>query len=172
MAVLIVTWRMLVRQCMQGSCVGGHKLSTAWSASVYGVLTALRCWRLYAGLGAILSAAAVAFPMLVAGKIVYGLGIGFALHAAPAYLAEVGHPRIRGLLIRRALGFLLPGLHCHVQHLLQATYPAAKRTGLFMHSALSYMAQPSHTRVISLAHEIDCCEDCKSCRIHGNARNT
>ena len=53
-------------------------------------------------LGAILSAAAVAFPMLVnvAGKMVYGLGIGFALHAAPAYLAEVGHPRIRGLLIR------------------------------------------------------------------------
>ena len=51
-------------------------------------------------MGAILSAAAVAFPMLVAGKMVYGLGIGFALHAAPAYLAEVGHPRIRGLLIR------------------------------------------------------------------------
>lgn len=64
------------------------------------MLAALRCWHSCAGIGAILSAAAVAFPMLVAGKMVYGLGIGFALHAAPAYLAEVGHPRIRGLLIR------------------------------------------------------------------------
>ena len=42
------------------------------------------------------------FPVLILGKMLYGLGIGFALHAAPAYLAEVGHPRIRGLLIRQA----------------------------------------------------------------------
>ena len=52
--------------------------------------------------GAILSAAAPLFPVLILGKMIYGLGIGFALHAAPAYLAEVGHPRIRGLLIRQA----------------------------------------------------------------------
>lgn len=54
-------------------------------------------------MGAILSAAAPAFPVFILGKMLYGLGIGFALHAAPAYLAEVGHPRIRGLLIRQAL---------------------------------------------------------------------
>jgi len=55
----------------------------------------------HAGVGAVLSAAAPIFPVLILGKMVYGLGIGFALHAAPAYLAEVGHPRIRGLLIRQ-----------------------------------------------------------------------
>ncbi len=30
----------------------------------------------------------------------YGLGIGFAMHAAPAYLAEAAPARVRGLLIR------------------------------------------------------------------------
>jgi len=49
--------------------------------------------------GAIISTAAQNVPMLVIGKLVYGLGIAFALHAAPAYLAEMGHPKIRGLLI-------------------------------------------------------------------------
>ena len=53
----------------------------------------------HAGVGAILSAAAVNLPMLVIGKLIYGSGIAFALHAAPPYLAEMGHPSIRGLLI-------------------------------------------------------------------------
>ena len=30
----------------------------------------------------------------------YGLGIGFAMHAAPAYIAEAAPARVRGLLIR------------------------------------------------------------------------
>lgn len=51
------------------------------------------------GVGAILSTAAVALPMLMIGKLIYGVGIAFALHAAPPYLAEMGHPSIRGLLI-------------------------------------------------------------------------
>jgi len=48
----------------------------------------------FAVVGAILSAAAPLFPVLILGKVVYGVGIGFA------YLIEAGHPRIRGLLIR------------------------------------------------------------------------
>lgn len=51
------------------------------------------------GVGAVLSTAAQNVEMLVLGKLIYGLGIAFALHAAPAYLAEMGHPKIRGLLI-------------------------------------------------------------------------
>ena len=34
------------------------------------------------------------------GRAMYGLGIGFAMHAAPAYLAEAAPARVRGLLIR------------------------------------------------------------------------
>jgi MFS family permease len=54
---------------------------------------------MFSGVGAILSTAAVALPMLIIGKLIYGMGIAFALHAAPPYLAEMGHPSIRGLLI-------------------------------------------------------------------------
>lgn len=58
---------------------------------------------LLTGVGAVLSAAAQNLAMLTLGKLIYGLGIAFALHAAPAYLAEMGHPRIRGLLIGCAI---------------------------------------------------------------------
>ena len=73
--------------------------------------------------GAILSAAAPLYPVLILGKMIYGLGIGFALHAAPAYLAEVGHPRIRGLLIRQARRsyMLRNALSCRSHVLLDST---------------------------------------------------
>ena len=51
------------------------------------------------GIGAILSTAAPVLPVLIIGKLINGVGIAFALHAAPAYLAEMGHPSIRGFLI-------------------------------------------------------------------------
>jgi MFS family permease len=53
--------------------------------------------------GSILTTAAPLYEVLVLGKVIYGLGIALALHAAPAYLAEVGHPKIRGVLIRYSL---------------------------------------------------------------------
>lgn len=37
-------------------------------------------------------------PLLL-GRIMYGLGMGFAMHAAPAYIAETSPPSVRGLLI-------------------------------------------------------------------------
>ena len=38
--------------------------------------------------------------ILVLGRALYGLGIGFAMHAAPAYIAEAAPARVRGTLIR------------------------------------------------------------------------
>lgn len=38
-------------------------------------------------------------PVLYAGRLVYEMGIGFAMHAAPAYIAETSPARIRGFLI-------------------------------------------------------------------------
>ena len=40
-------------------------------------------------------------PALLAARGVYGLGIGFAMHAAPAYIAETSPPAVRGLLVRQ-----------------------------------------------------------------------
>lgn len=37
-------------------------------------------------------------PLLLC-RVLYGLGIGFAMHAAPAYIAETSPPAVRGLLI-------------------------------------------------------------------------
>ena len=38
--------------------------------------------------------------LLIVGRLLFGLGIGFAMHAAPAYLAETAPESVRGLLIR------------------------------------------------------------------------
>lgn len=37
---------------------------------------------------------------LLLGRTLYGFGIGFAMHAAPAYIAEAAPAKVRGLLIR------------------------------------------------------------------------
>ena len=44
--------------------------------------------------------AAQGLEVLVFGRALYGLGIGFAMHAAPAYIAEAAPAKVRGLLIR------------------------------------------------------------------------
>ncbi len=38
-------------------------------------------------------------PVLLAGRVTYGIGMGFAMHAAPAYIAETSPPSVRGKLI-------------------------------------------------------------------------
>ena len=43
---------------------------------------------------------ATGLSILVIGRALYGLGIGFAMHAAPAYIAEAAPAKVRGLLIR------------------------------------------------------------------------
>ena len=53
---------------------------------------------LYA-LGTALEAGASTYPLLLLGRATYGLGIGFAMHGAPAYIAETAPQEVRGLLI-------------------------------------------------------------------------
>ena len=57
--------------------------------------------------------AAPTLELLLLGRTVYGVGIGFVMHAAPAYIAEAAPARVRGLLIRHALP---PALHYPVLH--------------------------------------------------------
>ena len=56
---------------------------------------------LLAGLGTLGEAAAPNLELLILGRVIFGLGIGFAMHAAPAYIAETAPASKRGLLIRR-----------------------------------------------------------------------
>lgn len=43
-------------------------------------------------------------------KLFYGLGIGFAMHAAPAYIAETAPSRVRGTLISLKEGLIVGGI--------------------------------------------------------------
>lgn len=53
----------------------------------------------HAGVGAGGLGVAGSLGPLLACRVLYGLGIGFAMHAAPAYIAETSPPSVRGLLI-------------------------------------------------------------------------
>ena len=49
-------------------------------------------------------------PALLAARTVYGLGMGLAMHAAPAYIAETAPPSARGLLISMKEVFIVGGI--------------------------------------------------------------
>ncbi|CAG9460889.1 unnamed protein product [Pedinophyceae sp. YPF-701] len=51
------------------------------------------------GTAAVVCASAASYPQLIVGRVLYGVGIGFAMHAAPAYISETAPSRVRGLLI-------------------------------------------------------------------------
>lgn len=53
---------------------------------------------------------APSYPLLLTGRVMYGLGIGFAMHAAPAYIAETASASVRGLLISLKEGFIVGGI--------------------------------------------------------------
>jgi sugar porter (SP) family MFS transporter len=62
------------------------------------------------GLGALAQGAAPTLGLLVCGRFTYGLGIGFAMHAAPMYIAETAPSSVRGLLISLKEGFIVGGI--------------------------------------------------------------
>jgi sugar porter (SP) family MFS transporter len=43
--------------------------------------------------------AVLGITVLILGRVVYGIGIGISMHAAPTYIAEMGPSSIRGLLV-------------------------------------------------------------------------
>ncbi|DBA73245.1 TPA: hypothetical protein ACH3X1_011308 [Trebouxia sp. C0004] len=53
---------------------------------------------------------APSYPLLLTGRVMYGVGIGFAMHAAPAYIAETASASVRGLLISLKEGFIVGGI--------------------------------------------------------------
>lgn len=56
---------------------------------------------------------AAASPQLLgvyAGFLIYGLGIGFAMHAAPVYIAEISPPDVRGRLVSAKEALIVLGM--------------------------------------------------------------
>jgi sugar porter (SP) family MFS transporter len=60
--------------------------------------------------GAALMAVAPSLGVLIAGRALYGGGIGFAMHGAPIYIAETAPSRVRGAFISAKEGFIVGGI--------------------------------------------------------------
>lgn len=60
--------------------------------------------------GALITAFAPNFPLLVIGRLVFGIGIGLAMHAAPMYIAETAPTPIRGQLVSLKEFFIVIGI--------------------------------------------------------------
>ncbi|KAI3953514.1 hypothetical protein MKW92_006080 [Papaver armeniacum] len=60
--------------------------------------------------GALVTAVAPNFAILVIGRVIYGMGIGLAMHAAPMYIAETAPSQIRGRLISLKELFIVLGM--------------------------------------------------------------
>ncbi|XP_026660382.2 D-xylose-proton symporter-like 2 isoform X2 [Phoenix dactylifera] len=60
--------------------------------------------------GALITALAPSYPVMVVGRFVYGIGIGLAMHAAPMYIAETAPSQIRGILISLEEFFVVIGM--------------------------------------------------------------
>lgn len=61
-------------------------------------------------LGALLTALAANFPIMVIGRFLFGIGIGLAMHAAPMYIAETAPAQIRGTMISLKEFFIVMGM--------------------------------------------------------------
>lgn len=48
--------------------------------------------------------------IVIVGRIIYGLGIAFSMHAAPVYISEMAPSAIRGLLVSLKEGFIVGGI--------------------------------------------------------------
>lgn len=62
------------------------------------------------GVGATLLGVSPNLGVLLAARVLYGLGIGFAMHAAPAYIAETSPPSVRGMLISLKEAIIVAGI--------------------------------------------------------------
>lgn len=60
--------------------------------------------------GALVTAVAPDLVIMVIGRIVFGIGIGLAMHAAPMYIAETAPSQIRGRLISLKEFFIVLGM--------------------------------------------------------------
>lgn len=75
----------------------GRRLELRLSACLYGA-------------GALIMAGAPSLAALLLGRVVYGTGIGFAMHAAPIYIAETAPDSVRGTLISCKEAFIVGGI--------------------------------------------------------------
>lgn len=60
--------------------------------------------------GALITSLAPNLAVVIAGRLIYGIGIGLSMHAAPMYIAETAPSRIRGTLISLKEALIVCGI--------------------------------------------------------------
>lgn len=65
-------------------------------------------------LGSAITATAPELAVLLAGRLIYGLGIGLAMHGAPLYIAETCPSQIRGTLVSLKELFIVLGILVYI----------------------------------------------------------
>ncbi|BFZ08924.1 hypothetical protein BsWGS_11963 [Bradybaena similaris] len=112
--------------------------ATVGSAAVFSVLAGFMCDILGRKItimiasvvfvaGAIIMGAAVNKEMLMAGRIVVGIGVGFASMTVPVYVAESAPPAIRGRLVTLNQLFITIGIL--VSSIIAGAFSTMKETG-------------------------------------------
>ena len=99
----------LVVSLSLAGALGGSAAALVWGDNLGRRKELLFASVLYAA-GALTVAVAPTLPVVFAGRVVYGVGIGFAMHAAPAYIAETAPPSVRGLLISLKEALIVGGI--------------------------------------------------------------
>ncbi|GMN50531.1 hypothetical protein TIFTF001_019686 [Ficus carica] len=110
-------------------------------------------------MGALLMGLAPSFPCLLAGRIVAGIGVGYALNIAPIYTAELSPAMSRGLLtslpevfitfgilLGYILNYALSSLPVHINWRLMLSLAAVPAIGI----AFSVMIMPESPRWLAM----------------------
>ncbi|EXB79937.1 Polyol transporter 5 [Morus notabilis] len=110
-------------------------------------------------MGALLMGLAPSFPFLLAGRIVAGIGVGYALNIAPVYTAELSPAMSRGLLtslpevfitfgilLGYILNYALSSLPIHINWRLMLGLAAVPAIGI----GLSIMVMPESPRWLAM----------------------
>jgi len=100
-------------QFVSASLFGALMASAACGAGLGEILGSRKELTVAGGLymtGALTESFAPGFELLVLAKLMYGLGIGFAMHSAPVYISETAPSSLRGSLVSLKEGFIVGGI--------------------------------------------------------------
>lgn len=116
-AVVFVKEQFQLTDFELGWTVSSHTLTATLSIFLAGPLadrigrrTVLRFAAVFFAASALVAAAATNYPMLIAARLLSGLGVGSVLVAAPMYIAEISAPALRGRMITSNQLFLVFGI--------------------------------------------------------------
>jgi MFS transporter, SP family, arabinose:H+ symporter len=116
-AVVFVKSQFELTDLELGWTVSSHTLSATLSIFLAGPIAdrigrraVLRIAAMVFAASSIVAAVAYSFPMLIAARLLSGLGVGAVLVAAPMYIAEISPPVLRGRMVTITQLFVVSGI--------------------------------------------------------------